>query len=119
MSPQPFTIAVPDEVIADLHRRLDHARWPDQAPGEPWSLGIPVAEVRAAVAAGIRRLTDWAAGFRLAGRDGADPLAPFPPGIPFRAARVIGDNLAAALGDPAWTVRMQGDQLVLQVRGAN
>jgi pimeloyl-ACP methyl ester carboxylesterase len=49
MSPQPFTIAIPDAVIEDLHRRLDHARWPDQAPGEPWSLGIPVAEVRAAV----------------------------------------------------------------------
>ena len=46
---QPFTIAVPDEVIDDLHRRLDHARWPDQAPGEPWSFGIPVAEVQAAV----------------------------------------------------------------------
>jgi general secretion pathway protein L len=29
------------------------------------------------------------------------------------------DNLAAALGDPAWTVRLQGDQLVLQARGAN
>ncbi|MSW46387.1 MAG: epoxide hydrolase, partial [Actinobacteria bacterium] len=43
MTPQPFTIAIPDEVIEDLHRRLDHARWPDQAPGEPWSLGIPVS----------------------------------------------------------------------------
>jgi len=49
MTPQPFTIAVPDEVLDDLRRRLDHARWPDQAPGEPWSLGIPVTEVRAAV----------------------------------------------------------------------
>ncbi len=49
MTPQPFTIAIPDEVIEDLHRRLDHARWPDQAPGEPWSLGIPVTEVQAAV----------------------------------------------------------------------
>lgn len=49
MSPQPFTIAVPDAVLEDLHRRLDHVRWPDQAPGEPWSLGIPVTEVRAAV----------------------------------------------------------------------
>ena len=46
---QPFTIAVPDDVIDDLHRRLDHARWPDQAPGEPWSFGIPVTEVQAAV----------------------------------------------------------------------
>ncbi len=46
---QPFTIAVPDEVLDDLHRRLDHARWPDQAPGDPWSFGIPVSEVQAAV----------------------------------------------------------------------
>lgn len=49
MAPEPFTIAVPDAVIEDLHRRLDNARWPDQAPGEPWSLGIPVVEVQAAV----------------------------------------------------------------------
>lgn len=73
------------------------------------------AEVRAAVAAGIRRLTDWAAGFRLAGRDGADPLAPFPPGIPFRAARVIGDNLAAALAaSPEPEVGRVHRQLVLR-----
>lgn len=49
MAPEPFTIAVPDEVIDDLHRRLDATRWPDQAPGEPWSLGIPVDVVREAV----------------------------------------------------------------------
>ncbi|MCD9624385.1 epoxide hydrolase family protein [Rhabdothermincola salaria] len=49
MTPQPFTIAVPDEVLEDLHRRLDNARWPDQAPGEPWSFGIPVTEVQTAV----------------------------------------------------------------------
>ncbi|MCU0311777.1 MAG: epoxide hydrolase [Acidimicrobiales bacterium] len=48
-TPEPFTIAVPDEVLDDLHRRLDNARWPDQPPGEPWSFGIPVSEVRAAV----------------------------------------------------------------------
>lgn len=49
MTPQPFTIAVPDDVLEDLHRRLDHTRWPDQAPGDPWSFGIPVTEVQAAV----------------------------------------------------------------------
>lgn len=49
MTPTPYTIAVPDEVLDDLHRRLDHARWPDQSPGEPWSFGIPVREVQAAV----------------------------------------------------------------------
>lgn len=49
MAPEPFTIAVPDAALDDLHRRLDHTRWPDQAPGEPWSLGIPVDVVREAV----------------------------------------------------------------------
>ncbi|MCA4904123.1 MAG: hypothetical protein INH10_15930, partial [Rhodocyclaceae bacterium] len=55
------------------------------------------AAVRAAVGSGILRLTDWASGHRLPGRDGGDPLAAFPAAIAFRAARVIGDDLAAAL----------------------
>ena len=49
MAPEPFTIAVPDSVLDDLRRRLDATRWPDQAPGEAWSLGIPVDAVREAV----------------------------------------------------------------------
>lgn len=49
MAPEPFTIDVPDAVLDDLHRRLDATRWPDQAPGEAWSLGIPVDVVRTAV----------------------------------------------------------------------
>lgn len=49
MAPEPFTIAVPDAVLDDLHRRLDATRMPDQAPGEPWSLGIPVDVVREAI----------------------------------------------------------------------
>ena len=49
MAPEPFTIHVPDAVLDDLHRRLDATRWPDQAPGEAWSLGIPVDVVRTAV----------------------------------------------------------------------
>lgn len=49
MTPEPFTVAVGDDVLADLHRRLDATRWPDQAPGAPWDLGIPVEEVRRAV----------------------------------------------------------------------
>jgi pimeloyl-ACP methyl ester carboxylesterase len=47
---QPFTIAIPDADLDDLARRLAHVRWPDQAPGQPWSFGIPVSEVEAAVA---------------------------------------------------------------------
>lgn len=49
MAPESFTIAVPDDVLDDLHRRLDHTRWPDQAPGVPWELGIPVGVVRDAI----------------------------------------------------------------------
>jgi pimeloyl-ACP methyl ester carboxylesterase len=58
MAPQPFTISIPDSVLEDLNRRLDNVRWPDQAPGEPWSLGIPVSEVKAAVAY-WRNSYDW------------------------------------------------------------
>lgn len=46
---EPFSIHVPDAVLADLDRRLASTRWPDQAPGEPWTFGIPVTEVQAAV----------------------------------------------------------------------
>ena len=49
MGPEPFTIHVDDAVLDDLHRRLDHVRWPDPAPGEQWSLGIPMETVAEAV----------------------------------------------------------------------
>ncbi len=29
----PFTIRVPDKVLADLRTRIRNTRWPDQAPG--------------------------------------------------------------------------------------
>ena len=45
-SPQPYTVTIDDAVIDDLRRRLDSARLPDQAPGEPWTFGIPVDVVR-------------------------------------------------------------------------
>ncbi len=66
-------------------------------PAPPHAAAAADAAVRAAVASGIRQLTDWAAGHRLPGRDGGNPLAAFPAAIAVRAARVIGDNLAAAL----------------------
>ncbi|RVU17792.1 epoxide hydrolase family protein [Methylobacterium oryzihabitans] len=40
--PESFTCHVPDEAIADLKQRLARTRLPDQAPGEPWSLGTEV-----------------------------------------------------------------------------
>ncbi len=45
-SPEPFTVAVDDATLDDLKRRLDMVRLPDQAPGEPWTFGIPVDVVR-------------------------------------------------------------------------
>ena len=57
-TPQPFTIHVPDEVLDDLDRRLANVRWPDQAPGEAWTFGIPV-EVMRQVVSHWRDGYDW------------------------------------------------------------
>jgi microsomal epoxide hydrolase len=46
MQPQPFTLSVPEEAIADLHERLGRTRYPDQAPGEPWAYGTDVGYLR-------------------------------------------------------------------------
>ncbi|MDR6292869.1 microsomal epoxide hydrolase [Inquilinus ginsengisoli] len=50
MAPEPFTLHVPDAEIADLRDRLARTRWPDAAPGEPWSAGADVAWVQELVA---------------------------------------------------------------------
>lgn len=47
MTPQPFTLHVPDADIADLRERLARTRWPDEPPLEPWSTGTSVAYARA------------------------------------------------------------------------
>ena len=39
MQPEPFEIHVGDEVLDDLHRRLDTTRWPDELPGTGWDYG--------------------------------------------------------------------------------
>ena len=54
--PEPFTIAVEDDVLGDLRTRLRNTRWPDDAPGEPWSQGTDLGY--------LRRLTrEWADSF--------------------------------------------------------
>lgn len=42
-----FPLAVPQADLDDLHRRLDHARWPEKEPVDDWSQGAPLAKVRA------------------------------------------------------------------------
>ncbi len=46
MRPQPFTIEYSPAAVADLHRRIDLARWPDAAPGEAWGYGTDLAYLR-------------------------------------------------------------------------
>ena len=36
---EPFEIAISDDVLEDLRRRLQHTRWPDEMPGTGWEYG--------------------------------------------------------------------------------
>lgn len=59
-----FEIAVPDDVLADLHRRLTATRWPDPEPVDDWSQGIPWAYTR--------KLVDyWLTGYDWRSREAA------------------------------------------------
>jgi microsomal epoxide hydrolase len=50
MTPTPFTIAVPDAVLADLRERLVRVRWPDGVPGGGWRYGTDLAYMKELVA---------------------------------------------------------------------
>jgi pimeloyl-ACP methyl ester carboxylesterase len=53
---RPFEIRVPESTLDDLRRRLQATRWPDAAPGRPWSQGTDLDY--------LRDLADyWAHGF--------------------------------------------------------
>jgi microsomal epoxide hydrolase len=56
----PFTIHVPDEVLADLKHRLSHPRFPDELPGAAWDYGTNLAYLRELVAYWRDRF-DWRA----------------------------------------------------------
>jgi pimeloyl-ACP methyl ester carboxylesterase len=46
---EPFVIAVEQHVLDDLRRRLRDSRWPDPAPGSPWSQGTDLDYLRGLV----------------------------------------------------------------------
>jgi len=46
----PFTLAVPQDAIDDLHHRIDTARWPEPETVGDWSQGTPLASLRELVA---------------------------------------------------------------------
>jgi microsomal epoxide hydrolase len=45
-TPESFRIQVSDLDLADLRRRIDATRWPDELPGVGWGYGVPVAYLR-------------------------------------------------------------------------
>ncbi len=47
---RPFTLAIPQDQIDDLHRRLDSTRWPERETVDDWSQGVPLAELQDLVA---------------------------------------------------------------------
>ena len=57
---RPYRIAVPQEQLDDLHRRLAATRWPDNADGVGWSHGIPLGYTRE-LAEYWRTTYDWRA----------------------------------------------------------
>ena len=56
----PYTLAISDDAISDLHRRLDAARWPDENPDAGWSDGLPLDYARE-LADHWRTRFDWRA----------------------------------------------------------
>lgn len=46
MAVRPFTIAIPDEDLEDLQRRLAKTRWPDQMAGSGWDYGTDADYLR-------------------------------------------------------------------------
>jgi len=42
----PFKAHIPDEVLADLRRRLGQVKWPDQLPGTTWEHGADIGTMR-------------------------------------------------------------------------
>ena len=43
---EPFRVALPESLLADLRERLDRTRWPDEIPGSGWSYGTSLSYAR-------------------------------------------------------------------------
>ncbi len=50
LTPEPFSLHIADDAIADLRDRLARTRLPDEPPGAPWSTGTELGFVRDLVA---------------------------------------------------------------------
>jgi hypothetical protein len=56
MSETPFTIAIPDDTLDLLHRKLDLASLPDELEDADWTYGVPLADIK-------RLVARWKAGY--------------------------------------------------------
>lgn len=50
MEISPYTVAVPDAVLVDLHNRLVNTRWPDSVPNAGWGYGASLEYMQELVA---------------------------------------------------------------------
>ncbi|RZK02182.1 MAG: epoxide hydrolase [Novosphingobium sp.] len=57
---RPFTLAIPQDQLDDLHRRLDNTRWPEAETVDDWSQGTPLAVLQD-LTAYWREHYDWRA----------------------------------------------------------
>lgn len=62
--PEPFSIAVPDEVLDDLHHRLALTRWPDEISESGWQFGSNLHYLKELIAYWQNKY-DWRAQERL------------------------------------------------------
>jgi len=46
MRREPFTVAIPEETLTDLHERLTKVRWPDDFANSQWEYGTNLAYLR-------------------------------------------------------------------------
>jgi pimeloyl-ACP methyl ester carboxylesterase len=58
--PEPFTIAVPDDVLADLRDRIGRTRWPNDLDDGSWRLGADRTYLQGLLAHWLERF-DWRA----------------------------------------------------------
>lgn len=61
---EPFRIAVPEPVLADLRERLARTRWPSPSPLDPWAQGTALDDLQS-LCAHWREDFDWRAQERL------------------------------------------------------
>ncbi|OGE53634.1 hypothetical protein PENARI_c007G04542 [Penicillium arizonense] len=56
----PYTIAVPNEQLEQLNRKLEHATFPDELDASGWDMGVPLDEIKRLVTV-WRDSFDWRA----------------------------------------------------------